>query len=190
MAHDFESLKDYLTALGTQSVPHNHSDFLSHLVGVYLYLRRWNCPEHVVLAGLFHSIYGTHAFQDFSLPLSCRDEIRKLIGAPAERLAYIYCALTGESFRASVTEGGVARLWDRFADCRMEVAGQEFEGLLWVEFANIIEQDERVMNGESNGSLKYSPFWQAVAERLGGAAVESCREVYGSDSVRRNCPDI
>ena len=42
-------------------------------------------------AALFHSIYGTEGFQGYKLPLTQRAEIAELIGARAERLAFIFC---------------------------------------------------------------------------------------------------
>src|SRR5207253_1498525 len=102
MPHDLKPFTNYLVSLGTDKVPHSKTPFLAHLLGVYTDLKEWGCPEHVVLAGLFHSIYGTEAFQGFSLPLSKRDEVRGLIGERAERLAYLNCALTRETLDASV----------------------------------------------------------------------------------------
>jgi hypothetical protein len=65
--------------------------FDEHLKGVQAVLRYWEAPEHVTHAGLFHSIYGTEGFQGFSLPLSERPAIQKLIGKKAEYLAFVFC---------------------------------------------------------------------------------------------------
>jgi hypothetical protein len=53
--------------------------------------RDWGAPEYLTNAGLFHSIYGTEGFQGFSLPLSERPAIQKLIGTRAEKLCFIFC---------------------------------------------------------------------------------------------------
>src|SRR5256885_1877256 len=102
MAHTFREMTDYLVALGVDQVAHSKTRFLSHLIGVYRDLKAWGCPEYLTLAGLFHSIYGTEAFQGFALPVEKRAEIRELIGERAERLAYVNCALTRESLDASL----------------------------------------------------------------------------------------
>ena len=68
-----------------------NSAFDEHLRGVQSVLRGWNSPDHIVKAGLFHSLYGTEGFQGFSLPLSERGAIRDLIGERAERLCWIFC---------------------------------------------------------------------------------------------------
>jgi len=65
--------------------------FDEHLKGVQAILRFWDSPVHLTNAGLFHSIYGTEGFQGFSLPLSERSVIKKLIGVKAEKLAFIFC---------------------------------------------------------------------------------------------------
>lgn len=54
-------------------------------------LRSWGASEPLCNAALFHSIYGTEGFQGYKLPLSHRSEIAELIGAEAERLAWIFC---------------------------------------------------------------------------------------------------
>src|SRR5436190_17801280 len=130
MARSFRELTDYLVALGVDKVSHSKTRFLSHLIGVYRDLKEWGCPEHLALAGLFHSIYGTEAFQGFSLPLDRRAEVRELIGERAERLAYVNCALTRESLDASVAASGPPRLWDRFEDRPLELTDEEFTDLI------------------------------------------------------------
>ena len=74
------------------ALAHNGEEsFDDHLVGVQSVLRAWGAPEHITDAALFHSIYGTEGFQGFSLPLSQRKDIADLIGARAERLAWLFC---------------------------------------------------------------------------------------------------
>jgi hypothetical protein len=184
MPNDLSVLENYLLNLGTQEVSHTNSDFYLHLRGVYSYLERWGCLEYVALAGLFHSLYGTEGFQGFTLPLDRRDEIRGLIGDRAERLVYTYCALTYESMRESVLSGGEPHLWDRFADRLLEVTAQEFTEILWMMMANTLEIEARLRDEEK--SLRFASFWRKVAERLGGAAVKSWDQVYGSLVVQAN----
>src|SRR4051812_42178262 len=140
MPRPFRELTDYLVGLGVDRVPHSKTRFLSHLIGVHQDLKEWGCPEHLRLAGLFHSIYGTEAFQGFSLPLSRRAEIRELIGDQAERIAYINCALPRESLDASVAAGGPPRLWDRFEDRLLEVTDAEFTELITLHLCDRLEQ--------------------------------------------------
>jgi len=76
--------------------------FDEHLKGVQAVLRHWNAPDHLVNAGLFHSIYGTEGFQGFALPLSQRSAIQSLIGEKAEKLAFVFCMLDRSSFDQTV----------------------------------------------------------------------------------------
>jgi len=176
MARPFKELTDYLVSLGTETVPHTGTYFLSHLIGVYRDLKEWGCPEHLYIAGLFHSIYGTEAFQRFSLPVDKRDEVRALIGERAERLTYINCALTRESLDASLAAGGPARLWDRFLDAPLEVTDEEFTELITMHLCDRLEQVER----SGTWHLR-RPAWEAMARRLGGVALTSWERVYARE---------
>ena len=87
-----ESLWEYVNENVPAVLEHTGSAaFDDHLKGVQAILRFWNSPVHLTNAGLFHSIYGTEGFQGFSLPLSERSAITNLIGAKAEKLAYVFC---------------------------------------------------------------------------------------------------
>ncbi|MGV3724352.1 MAG: DUF6817 domain-containing protein [Actinomycetota bacterium] len=176
MAHDFRKLTDYLVSVGADKIPHTETRFLSHLIGVYRDLKEWEAEEHVCLAGLFHSIYGTEMFQGFSLPLSERSSIRELIGERAERLAYINCALTRASLDASVAVGGTPQLWDRFADASLGVSDEEFTELLTIHLCDRLEQVERAGNWELR-----RPAWENMARRLGGIALASWERVYSRE---------
>ena len=84
-----------------EALAHNGEEaFDHHLVGVQSVLRSWQAPKHLCDAALFHSVYGTEGFQGFKLPLSHRAELVELIGADAEKLAWIFCMVD----RASVDE--------------------------------------------------------------------------------------
>jgi hypothetical protein len=178
MPHDFKQLTGYLVSLGTEKVPHSETYFLAHLIGVYRDLKEWDAPEHVQLAGLFHSIYGTEAFQRFSLPLERRDEVRALIGEQAERLAYVNCALTRESLDASAINGGAPRLWDRFQDAPLPVTEAEFADLMTLHLCDRLEQVGRSQNWEMRRQA-----WEAMARRLGGAARANWERVYAGEPV-------
>ncbi|KAL3906075.1 MAG: hypothetical protein SGILL_009420 [Bacillariaceae sp.] len=88
--------------------------FDEHLKGVQSVLRYWNAPIHLTHAGLFHSIYGTEGFQGFSLPLSERPAIQKLIGDKAERLCFVFCMVD----RSTVDETVFA--WKESSDVKNE----------------------------------------------------------------------
>ena len=173
MSHDFKSLTRFLVELGTDEIPHSNTPFLSHLIGVYRDLKTWGAPEHLVLAGLFHSIYGTSAFQGFTLPLDRREEVRALIGSDAERIAYINCALTRDSLDDTVESGGEPQLWDRFRNEPLPVSATEFEELVTLHLCDRLEQVGRVGNWDLRRSA-----WEAMARRLGGVALREWERVH------------
>jgi hypothetical protein len=75
----------------TRGINHSGRAFFEHLKGVHDLLRDWGNPEHVCVAGLFHSIYGTQYFKHRCLPLNRRAELVDLIGVEAECLVYEFC---------------------------------------------------------------------------------------------------
>jgi len=92
-----------------EALDHTGSEtFDEHLKGVQSILRHWDAPKHLYEAGLFHSIYGSEGFQGYSLPLSERGTIEKLIGAKGERLVWIFCMVDRSTVDQTVfswTEG-------------------------------------------------------------------------------------
>ncbi|KAJ1432212.1 hypothetical protein B484DRAFT_447980 [Ochromonadaceae sp. CCMP2298] len=87
----------------TSDLEHTGAEtFDEHLLGVQAILRRWGADEAVADAGLFHSIYGTEGFQGFKLPLSSRLHMQGLLGARAERLAWIFCMVDRSTVDASL----------------------------------------------------------------------------------------
>lgn len=63
---------------------------LAHLVGTYEVVRRWEQPDVVAHASLIHSVYGTDVYARPLLQLTRRHELTSLVGAQAERLAYLF----------------------------------------------------------------------------------------------------
>jgi hypothetical protein len=93
----------FLAKLAAERLPHpsrgvpgfiNKEDggnFLAHLQGCEDLMREWQkkdgkeaIPDTMVLAGLYHSIYGTQGYQAFRYPVERRDEIRHVVGARGE----------------------------------------------------------------------------------------------------------
>ena len=97
-----DELMEFLAGLGTADVAHSGGDFLHHLRAVHDLLAAHGAERHVAVAGLFHSIYGTEGFQEFSLPLSERGRVRELIGEAAEHLAWANCAMDRATFDEAV----------------------------------------------------------------------------------------
>ena len=98
-----DELLDVLHSLGAAEIDHTGHDFLSHLRAVRDLLAAHGADDELAAAGLFHSIYGTEKFQDFCLPLDQRARVRSLIGARAERIAWLNCVMDRAVFDAAVS---------------------------------------------------------------------------------------
>src|SRR5262245_63530014 len=85
-----------------------------HLTATFEILAEWGAPEEVTLAGLFHSVYGTEAFDHPSLPPDghSRGRVRSVIGSAAERLAYMFCAVERGMFLADPARRRLANRFD------------------------------------------------------------------------------
>ena len=136
----------FLESLGTADVAHSGGDFLHHLRAVHDLLRAHGAPEHIAAAGLFHSIYGTERFQDFTLPLDQRPKVRALIGDQAERLAWLNCVMDRASFDDAVAQalGGTESVIinDR-EDAPIPLSAEEIRDLAQVHLFDWLEQVER-----------------------------------------------
>jgi hypothetical protein len=179
MDTDYRRLVDFLVSLGTASVPHSGDHvFLAHLIGVYRDLESWGCDRDVCRAGMFHSIYGTEKFRQFSLPLESREQIQQLIGPRAERLAFVNCVMDRSSFDRMVTGSGPYRIVDRTSGEQIELDEHDFHDLCVVHLCDWLEQVPRSLQWDYRRQA-----YQNLAERLGGVAKESFDRVYAQALV-------
>lgn len=176
METTFKQLTDFLVALGTDKVAHTEGIYLAHAIGVHNDLRDWGCDEDVCCAGMFHSIYGTELFQDFTLPLERRDEVRRLIGERAEKLAYLNCAMDRATYDAAV-QGGEApfQFRDRLTTETVELSEQVFHDLVTIHLCDWLEQVERSQMWDYRLQA-----YQDMANYLGGVALENYRNVFAN----------
>jgi hypothetical protein len=173
----FEELVEFLGGLGTRDVPHTGGQFLDHLISVYRDLKIWECDESVCRAGLFHSIYGTEKFQKFCLPLSRRDEVRRLIGARAERIAYANCAMDRASFDRAARELAEKYLIaDRLSASPIPLSREEFDDLCRVHLCDWLEQVPRSQQWDYRRAA-----YQTLAKRLGGVAQRAYDKVFAGE---------
>ncbi len=141
-----DELVEFLHSLGTAEIDHTGHDFLTHLRAVRDLLVEHGMGDELVAAGLYHSIYGTEKFQDFSLPLDRRDEVRALIGDRAERIAWLNCVMDRSTFDAAVSAalGGATRfsISDR-QGAAINVTADQLHDLAVVHLFDWLEQVER-----------------------------------------------
>ena len=128
-----------LEKLDAHVTSHSRRTLLDHLQGTHDLLVEWGNEPDVCVAGLFHSIYGTYAFDKRSADMSMRDEIRDVIGAQAERLAYLFCVTDRRCFYEHL---GASRfsLRDIVHDRDLELVGDTLAALIEIEVANILDQ--------------------------------------------------
>jgi len=123
---------ELLTSLRTHDHYHSERSLYDHLLGTWTLLKRWDHPDTVCTAGLFHSIYGVHtrhARADRFTRFGGRDAIRVVIGSEAERLVYLFCSLPRGDYLTTRPTG---------------VCVAEQQALIEIEVANLIEQTPRI----------------------------------------------
>ena len=129
---------DLLLELNADKNPHSGGGLLEHLRGTHDLLHSWGNDQAVCAGGLFHSIYGTQAYQTQSASLEDRQRIRAVIGARAERLAFLFCVSNrGEFFEALGKDD--ATLWNRVREETVPVTQDELRDLIEMEMANYVE---------------------------------------------------
>ena len=119
------------------AIPHSGGSFWQHLWAVSQILEQAGAPEHVIRAGLFHSIYGTEFFNSPALKDIDPKVIRDLIGDRAEWMVRDFC-----SFKSGRLDGIInnTRRWNN--DMHID--------MLFLEWANLTEQNTR---GQYNAQL-------------------------------------
>jgi hypothetical protein len=87
---------ELLRSLGFGELEHDsHVPFLAHLLGTRRLLASWGERPALCDAGLFHSVYGTEYFEPERA--ASRDDVVAIIGADAERIAWLWCAIRRDS---------------------------------------------------------------------------------------------
>lgn len=178
-------LTDFLAGLGLQEVGHTDKTLLSHLLGVHRLMQEAGCEEEVCRAGVFHSIYGTETTQGFKLPLERRPEVQSLIGARAERLAYLNCAMDRTSFdRAVLSDGEPPVITDRLVGKEIGLSRRDLEDLCAVHLFDWLEQMPRSRRG---GGYRWDAY-RRMAERVGDGARAAYDKVLSEEAGRPPAP--
>ena len=176
-----DELVAFLRSLGTAKIDHSGHDFLTHLKAVHDLLAEHDAGDELAAAGLFHSIYGTEKFQDFCLPMDQRDEVRSLIGARAERIAWLNCIMARATFDAAVSAAlrGEVKLLiaDRDGNPPIDVTTEELRDLAAVHLFDWLEQVERSEFGWGYRRAAY----REMAELVGSTAEALYGEVFSRE---------
>jgi hypothetical protein len=128
----------FLRALGFGTLQHDsHVPFLAHLGGTRRLLNAWGERPALCDAGLFHSVYGTEFFVPDRIPE--RDDVTAVIGAEAERIAWLWCAIKRETI-----DVGRATVRLRRGDLAEQLTPVEVGDLATLWAADTVEQISRM----------------------------------------------
>ena len=174
----YKPMLAFLMEAGIGDLSHTGKTYLGHLIAVHRLLLERGFGPDVCRAGMFHSIYGTEAFQGFKLPLDRRPDLRRLIGDLAERLAYLNCAMDRASFDAVLAlPGPPYSMRDRLTSDVVPLSPDEIDDLCRVHLYDWLEQVPRSHRGYEYRRAAY----RRMAERLGDAAVADYDRVFAAE---------
>ena len=101
------NVDELLREMGADEFPHAHGRTLcQHLVGTRAILQRWRQPDWICEAGALHSIYGTDVYRRRLVAMDRRSEVRAAAGEKAERLAYLFGAISRQDLFRQMDSGG------------------------------------------------------------------------------------
>ena len=165
---------------GIEDLPHTNKTYLAHAIGVYTDMKAWGEDEELCRAAMFHSVYGTEGFQDYTLTLQRRGEMRAFIGERAERLAYWNCAMDRESLDANVVRpDGPFSIIDRLTQQKVELSREDYDDLWRLHLCDYLEQVARA----GFWHIRREAF-RRTAERLGGAAKAAYDRVFAHEPAQ------
>lgn len=173
----YKPMTALLLQIGIGDQPHTGKTYIGHLLAVYRLMAEEGCELEVCRAGMFHSVYGTEVFQGFKLPLERRSEVRAVIGARAERLAYLNCAMDRASFDASLDRTAAPySMRDRLTGEELALDEDDFLDLCRIHLYDWLEQAARSSRGLGYRQAAY----ERMAERAGPAAKEAYNRFLAS----------
>jgi hypothetical protein len=147
----FDDGKRFLQSLGFDNVSHSKRTLFHHLVATGMLLQDWGCCENTCLAGLVHAIYGTESFRYRTGLLDHREAVQNVIGAPAERIAWLFGICTGKSLwnqfsslDTSANQHSQHALTHRTTAEDLPCDGSELLALANITFANAIDQAQHL----------------------------------------------
>jgi hypothetical protein len=151
--------KAYLENKGARNVSHTRGGtLLDHLSRVEETLKAWDVPEHVQLAGLFHSVFGTSHFKEQLLQPEDTEKARLLIGEQAAHLVELFSRVDRYSLSSKNPAGGYSAL---HRDTRAVIAltKEEASEILHILLANAMDHLSDVMYEDALTEINhYVPF--------------------------------
>ena len=127
---------------GADRIEHSETSLYEHLTGVFSILDRWGVAADVALAGLFHSAYGTESFGVALFDLSDRSQLAGVIGAPAERLVFLFSTVARGTL-SGVLLGVMPDPLDARTGAAVPLDEQTLIDLMVLSLANTREMSQR-----------------------------------------------
>lgn len=168
-----------LRRLDAHVTPHSRGTLLEHLRGTHDLLVEWGNGPEVCVAGLFHSIYGTYVFDARCTELTGRDEIRSIIGAPAERLVHLFCVTDRRCFYDGLGEPE-ATLRDIVEARDLTIDRDSLAALIEMEVANVVEQVPRRSPRKARAAAElYGPAFTRAVDYISAGAAKAAERCFG-----------
>ena len=129
----------FLRKANTEGMPHSDHGLFDHLLGTRRLLVEWEARPALCDAGLFHSVYGTEAYELKAIPLSMRGEVRQLIGDEAESLVWLFCMMRRETLAQNLGRDKDFSIQHHLTDEWIPLTKGQFHDLITMSFANCLE---------------------------------------------------
>lgn len=167
-----------LRELDAHVTSHSRGTLLAHLQGTHDRLAAWGNAPDVCVAGLFHSIYGTYAFDKKSADLSMRGKIRDVIGSGAERLVHLFCVTDRRCFYDHLGESRFS-LRDIVEGRDLEADRDTLTELIEIEVANVVDQVPRRSRKKALRAAEwYAPAFARSADYISPGAASAAQRCF------------
>ncbi len=158
---DFNQTMEDLGKIGVLDFSHSNQTLRDHLIGTAEKLQSWSCPEHLILAGLCHSIYGTESFKPVAISRDHREHVAQIIGKDSERLVYLFCCHEKDSLWENLQRKSKFSLLDRFTQQTISMDLNTLKDMITLTLGNWLEQRPRV--DKKWWCLRQKEFKQSVS---------------------------
>ena len=128
-----------LEALGAREFPHVSGSLAAHLERTGQLLASWGNRSALCAAGLCHAVYGTDGIEGSLASLAMRSRVADVIGAEAERLAYLFGACDRDQFHPRIGTPAQLRFSDRFSGAEYAITPGELRDFCELTVANELE---------------------------------------------------
>jgi hypothetical protein len=168
-----------LLDLGADAFGHVSGSLAQHLRRTEALLRSWRNREALCLAGLYHAVYGTHGIRGSLVALDARRAIADIIGAEAEKAAYLYGACDRRRFHPRIGTHEQLRFFDRFTASEYAITEAALRDFCEITLANELE----LATSSKAFRMEYGRELAAFFGRMQHLVSEA-----GFESLRRTLP--